>query len=284
MYIFFFNDTATTEIYTLSLHDALPIYLKDEAALENHLINVGVDGITVFCEKGPVTGSKLSNMILKMTALSKVLNHIEKRKRDRYIVEAIAKATEFKKRSLKSESEINNAIERIKSYVEKINGEEREITFTIERDEEHDCFKIVCVTITSGLSLKTVIDLGFMESPEFIEIQKLWQNLGYLGDPPYSIEVDGEKMEIGHYQSLVDMIMTHGKKGLYVQRYKGLGEMNPDQLWETTMDPETRTLRHVKVEDTVAADEMFTVLMGDQVEPRRNFIEVNALEVRNLDV
>ena len=259
-------------------------YLKDEAALENHLINAGVDGIKIFCDKGAVTGSKLSGIILKMTALGKVLNHIEKRKKDRYIVEAIAKNSDFKKRSLKSESEIDDAIEQIKYYAEKFGSSEREMTFLVERDEEHNCFKIVCVTMSGGLSLKTVIDVGFMESPEFIEIQKLWQNLSYLGDPPYKVEIDGENQEVDHYQDLVDMVMNHGKKGLYIQRYKGLGEMNPDQLWETTMDPETRTLHHVKVEDTVAADEMFTILMGDQVEPRRNFIEVNALEVRNLDI
>ena len=79
-------------------------------------------------------------------------------------------------------------------------------------------------------------------------------------------------------------MISFGKKGMYIQRYKGLGEMNPEQLWETTLDPEFRTLKKVKVEDLVESDGIFTILMGDQVEPRRNFIEENALRVKNLDV
>jgi DNA gyrase subunit B len=107
-----------------------------------------------------------------------------------------------------------------------------------------------------------------------------------LGEPPYS-DAGGDsetKTLLESTKALVDHIINIGKKGLTIQRYKGLGEMNPEQLWETTMNPEKRTLLQVGVEDAVEADEIFTTLMGDQVEPRRDFIYQNALYVSNLDI
>jgi len=95
---------------------------------------------------------------------------------------------------------------------------------------------------------------------------------------------DGEATEVTSHKELLDFFINRAKKGQYIQRYKGLGEMNPEQLWETTMDPDKRVLLQVKVEDTIEAEQVFTVLMGDQVEPRREFIEKNALNVSNLDV
>jgi DNA gyrase subunit B len=96
--------------------------------------------------------------------------------------------------------------------------------------------------------------------------------------------VGEEEKKIESFAALIQEVMNQGKKGLEIQRYKGLGEMNPEQLWETTMNPETRTLLQVKVEDAIKADEIFTVLMGDQVEPRREFIQRHALTVTNLDI
>ncbi|MBL8072394.1 MAG: DNA gyrase subunit B, partial [Nitrospira sp.] len=105
-----------------------------------------------------------------------------------------------------------------------------------------------------------------------------------LGKPPYKIKIKGTEVHKNGSAELVQAILEEGKQGLNIQRYKGLGEMNPGQLWETTMDPEKRTLLRVKLEDMTGVDEIFTILMGDEVEPRRNFIQQHALEVRNLDV
>ena len=116
--------------------------------------------------------------------------------------------------------------------------------------------------------------------------------MAVLGEAPYRVgseEGDGGALEkvcetVGSLSALIDCVISAGKKGVSVQRYKGLGEMNPEQLWETTMNPEKRTLLQVRIEDAVAADEIFTTLMGDQVEPRRDFIYKNALYASNLDV
>jgi DNA gyrase subunit B len=105
-----------------------------------------------------------------------------------------------------------------------------------------------------------------------------------IGMPPYSIEDGDAKTQLKSLGTILSYVMEGGKKGQYIQRYKGLGEMNPEQLWETTMNPETRVLLQVRIEDAVEADQIFSTLMGDEVEPRRKFIEENALTVRNLDI
>ena len=120
------------------------------------------------------------------------------------------------------------------------------------------------------------------------EALALQEAASYIGggafDEPATLERKGSSSPIAGPLSLIDTLMAMGRKGLAIQRYKGLGEMNPDTLWTTTMDPEIRTLLQVRAEDHAEADQMFTTLMGDQVEPRRKFIEDNALDVRNLDV
>jgi DNA gyrase subunit B len=166
-----------------------------------------------------------------------------------------------------------------------------EIEATIEQDEEHDRHRVIIET-QDGISRRTTtIDFDFLSAGNVSELRQIDAGIRALGEPPFLLTTldkdqkpSGEPSEIPDIESLWSEIVGRARKGLGVQRYKGLGEMNPDELWETTMDPETRTLLQVRIEDALEAEELFSVLMGDQVEPRRAFIESNALNVTNLDI
>jgi DNA gyrase subunit B len=135
-----------------------------------------------------------------------------------------------------------------------------------------------------GLSSEKHIPREFFESAEYLRIAELGQTLSDLLGPGAYIQRGESRQEIASFKAAMAWLFDEAKKGQSIQRYKGLGEMNPEQLWDTTINPETRRLLQVRIEDAVAADDIFTTLMGDAVEPRREFIEKNALQVSNLDV
>ncbi|MBW1805212.1 MAG: DNA gyrase [Deltaproteobacteria bacterium] len=128
----------------------------------------------------------------------------------------------------------------------------------------------------------SIVNWEFLASPELRQLMGIYDKLGELKKGGYSVAGEGDKYDDS--QQLLNKLMDKAKKGLTIQRYKGLGEMNPEQLWTTTMDPEKRRLLQVRIEDIMDADDIFTVLMGDKVEPRREFIQNNALEVTELDI
>ena len=131
---------------------------------------------------------------------------------------------------------------------------------------------------------KMTIDFELLISPDMTELKKIASALKNIGEPPFVIDENGKEKEVKTFSEVLNHILERGRKAQDIQRYKGLGEMNPEQLWETTMDPQSRSMLQVQVEDGVAAEEIFTILMGDQVEPRRDFISANALQVTNLDI
>ena len=151
----------------------------------------------------------------------------------------------------------------------------------LSTDEEHGLYEIETVT---AAGMNVTIDFNFASYVEFQKAVELFTSLEDNLAPPFVSGENGSSEEVPTREALLDKVLAAAKKDLTIQRYKGLGEMNPEQLWETTMNPEKRTLLEVRIDDAVETDEIFTVLMGDAVEPRRKFIEDNALDVRNLDV
>ncbi len=191
---------------------------------------------------------------------------------------------DFNEETLKDANRLNQITGQLASYINLLAPERAPLSSTLQEDPEHNCFKLVCSTRSNGTGMQTVIDREFLQSPEYKEIKRLSTELMDSGAPPFKVENGEPEAQLRSFKELLEYTMERGKKGQYIQRYKGLGEMNPDQLWETTMNPETRVLLQVRIEDAVEADEVFSTLMGDEVEPRRKFIEEYALTVKNLDI
>jgi DNA gyrase subunit B len=154
---------------------------------------------------------------------------------------------------------------------------------SIVKDEEHGLYELVARASTQGRR-EFRINFELAQSVEIRQLRRLLPTVAPFMEPPLLVCQGDEETPLASKEELLVYLMEAGKKGLTIQRYKGLGEMNPDQLWETTMDPERRTVLEVRVESAAEADMLFSVLMGDAVEPRRQFIEQNALDVENLDV
>jgi len=160
---------------------------------------------------------------------------------------------------------------------------------TVQRDEEHNRYLLEIEDRSSGYPRHHSIGVEFVTTAEYRTLLANRRDISAAdGEVTVSSTPDAEEKTadttLRSLDEIVDYFLTAGKKGVAINRYKGLGEMNPDQLWATTMDPEARTLLQVRAEDHTEADLMFTTLMGDQVEPRRKFIEDNALDVKNLDI
>jgi DNA gyrase subunit B len=156
--------------------------------------------------------------------------------------------------------------------------------FSVVHDEEEKVYEPMVKSIIHGVSRKTTLRPELFKSQEYRNIIGLGQSLSGLFEPGAFVKRGDKTQPVSDFKQALDWLMKEAMKGVYLQRYKGLGEMNPDQLWETTMDPQFRRMTQVTIEDAMGADQLFSTLMGDQVEPRRDFIETNALNVANLDV
>ena len=253
-------------------------YIKDEKSMNNDLLRGATEDLEVRIGKeGKLIESRqLNGFLTNLVEYEKFFDKLERRLRSRDLVEIILNA------GLENKNHLGD-----KQFLKGLAGEVKKRGFLpqIVRDEEHSLYSLEIQSKTSNGNSERIINLEFVSLPEFKKILTLKQSLAELDQPPFLITTKNQATtELKTCQELLARVFELGKKEFNIQRYKGLGEMNPNQLWETTMDPRARSLLQVRVEDRVETDEVFTILMGDTVEPRRRFIEDNALGVENLDI
>ncbi len=260
-------------------------YLKDEAALNEYLAGLAVEEVEVHVEsvQGYVTGRRLLPILKKLIAFEGLLARFGKKQHEAGILRAFVDEPGLDRDMLKNPTALKKAVASVKKTLAVVYPKAN-VTLEIIEDEEHQSNKVICRVPTNGIVHSLEVTHELVGSADFRESQKLAPSAIGLGRPPYKMKVGDTETQYPGTAELVRAILETGKKGIGLQRYKGLGEMNPAQLWETTMNPETRSLMQVTLEDFTGVDEIFTILMGDEVEPRRDFIQKHALEVRNLDV
>ena len=260
-------------------------YLKDEGAMNEYLADLAVEEVHLYLEgtQDFVTGRRLLPILKKMISFESLLARFNKKPHEAAMIRAFVDEPGLDRDLLKNQAALTDAVANVKKTL-RIVYPKLEPSLEILPDEEHQSNKVLCRLQASGTTFGLDVTHEMVGSADFRELQKLAPSAIGLGRAPYRLKAKGQEQELRSTADLVRTILDLGKQGLAIQRYKGLGEMNPGQLWETTMNPEARTLLRVKLEDVTGVDEIFTILMGDEVEPRRNFIQTHALEVRNLDV
>ena len=260
-------------------------YLKDEQALNDYLAELAGQAVEVYVDSHHafISGQTLNPVLKKMIEFEGLLVSLSRKKQGSGLLRAFVDEPTMGRELLKNQPAVRDLIERVKERLT-MAYPDAQVHVDLVEDEEHQSNKIVCRMPTNGVVSTLDVNHELVGSADFRELQKLAPSTIGLGRPRYRMKVNDVETTFASTDELVRTILEVGKKGLNLQRYKGLGEMNPLQLWETTMNPETRSLLQVKLEDMTGVDEIFTILMGDEVAPRRNFIQQHALEVRRLDV
>lgn len=255
-------------------------YLKDEQELDQYLLESAIKDATLLTKKGGsnLTGDALGEIARQMVLTEAVIRRIAPHY-DEAVLRAILHVGAI---DLTSEPKVEKVAQAIRERLINKSSEKSEVIVSL--DEETKTYKLVVHKFVHGNLESCVIDALFLSSGDYHQLLKTSQMLVGLVGAGALIQ-RGEKSEsIANFKEALDWLLGEAKHNLNIQRYKGLGEMNPEQLWETTMDPNVRRLLKVQIDDAISADEIFSTLMGDQVEPRRAFIENNALGASNLDI
>jgi len=268
------------------------VYVKDDAELNTYLLNAAMDNaaLHVNAEAPPLTGVGLETLAKEFIAVETIVARLTSRY-DEAILRAVATQPEVTAEIAEDLDALDAWTKRFSDALPKHTGDRAEkgsggsYSAALDRGgEDGEGVRIAITKMQHGLGTTRHMPREFFDTNEYRHIAALAAKLdGLLSDGAY-VKRGERESTVDSFANAVEWLMGEARRGQSIQRYKGLGEMNPDQLWDTTVNPETRRLMQVKIEDAVKADEIFTTLMGDQVEPRRDFIEKNALTVENLDI
>lgn len=258
------------------------VYLKDEAALTEHLLKSGVNYFTL--PGAARDEADVKKFILQIQRFYQILKASESKYDSDALYFMISKILDLEK-ILDSESGLTKIGNELKDWIQATPSLGiTEFKFDVKVNAETKKPELFLNTVRYADKKTMKINAEFLMKSEIVELLTLWRGIQSVSKLPIAFKAANQDQSFETYNEFYDHIMEASKKGQYIQRYKGLGEMNPEQLWETTLNPANRTLLQVTVDDALAADETFSVLMGEQVEPRRQFIHDNALFVKSLDV
>ncbi len=257
-------------------------YIKDDKEFTREILrrateSLSIEMTTSTAEGAPtekIEGSELRSFLMSLDELAAISRRLERRVRDPRVVEVLTEVALpiDTKADLQNEANVNLVAERLRLT---------KLEVVVEREEEHSAWMIGYKDPTNATRY---INTEFMTMPEFRRLRALVKQVSRYNKPPFTMVKDTQRGAIQNWRDLLETVMNEGKREVTVQRYKGLGEMNAEQLWSTTMNADTRTLLQIDLNDFAESEPIFSTLMGEDVESRRKFIEENALDVRNLDV
>jgi DNA gyrase subunit B len=259
-------------------------YLKDDLALENYLIQIALDnaGLHVNGEAPPISGIALEALINDYRVVVKIVEMLGRHRFPVNVVRSLLQLPELKSDGFSDEALMQEWCDKLAKLMQ--NHMDEMIQYDVSLEKVDQSFAVKVRMTSNGYQTDSLLQREFFMSPEYRKIGEFTSKVNNLFEAGAYVKRGEKKLEVTQFSDAYEWLLKEAKQGHYIQRYKGLGEMNPEQLWETTMDPTIRRLLKVTIEDAVGADILFTKLMGDHVEPRREFIETNALNATNIDI
>ncbi|GAA4895654.1 DNA topoisomerase (ATP-hydrolyzing) subunit B [Ferrimonas pelagia] len=260
-------------------------YIKDEPALTEYLTTLALDNaaLHVNAEAPGIGGEQLERLVYQFRDVEQVVER-QSRRFPISLLKQLVYTTAITEAELKDKASMTQWTEGLVDSLNELDLEGASYRWELEEESERGMWLPKLILRQHGVESDYVLTYDFFHSSDYAKIVALFGALADLLEEGAYIRRGERRLSVTNFEQALEWLIKESKRGLYIQRYKGLGEMNPDQLWETTMDPETRRMLQVTIEDAIGADQLFNTLMGDQVEPRREFIERNALAVANLDV